>query len=128
MEIVRRCWAGLEEDPPNLHLDFMDPEVELENPAEFPLRGPFRGHEGVRKWATEAWEVFEDLHNEIEEIIEVDDETVISVQRTQGRMRHTQLPSNRRWAVVWRFKDGKVRRGEGYLTKAQALEAAGPTG
>ena len=75
----------------DLHLEFFDSEIELRNPSEFPLRGPFRGHDGVRKWAREIWEVFTDLHNEIEEIVEVDDETVVSVQRTHARMRH-QLP------------------------------------
>ena len=102
VEIVRRCWAGLEEDPPKLWLEFFDDEVELRNPPEFPLQGPFRGHEEVRKWAAEVWEVISELHHEIEEIIEAPDgEIVVSVQRTKGRMRHTQLPSNVQWATVW---------------------------
>ena len=126
VEIVRRCWAGLEEDPPKLWLEFFDDEVELRNPPEFPLQGPFRGHEGVRKWAAEVWEVISELHHEIEEIIEAPDgETVVSVQRTQGRMRHTQLPSNVQWATVWTFRAGKVVRGEGFMRRAEALEAAG---
>ena len=109
----------------DLHLEFFDSEIELRNPSEFPLRGPFRGHDGVRKWAREIWEVFTDLHNEIEEIVEVDDETVVSVQRTHARMRHTQLPADTEWATVWRFQDGKVWRGEGCWTRTEALEAAG---
>jgi ketosteroid isomerase-like protein len=125
VEIVRRCWAGLEQRPMELHLESFDPEVELRNPPEFPLRGPFRGHDGVRQWANEIWEVFTDLHNEIDEIVEIDDETIVSVQRTQARMRHTQLPADTKWATVWRFKDGRVWRGEGYWTRAEALEAAG---
>jgi ketosteroid isomerase-like protein len=126
VEIVRRCWAGLEESPPVVHLQFFDEEVELKNPPEFPLRGPFHGHDGVRRWATEIWEVITDLHHEIEEIIEAPNgETVVSVQRTQGRMRHTGLPSNVLWATVWTFRNGKVVRGQGYFRKSEALEAAG---
>lgn len=126
VEIVRRCWAGLEEDPPNVPLQFFDEQVELRNPPEFPVRGPFCGHDGVRQWATEIWEVVADLHHEIEEIIEAaDGETVVSVQRTQGRMTHTQLATNLRWAAVWTFKDGKVVRGQGYMRRDDALEAAG---
>jgi ketosteroid isomerase-like protein len=126
VEIVRRCFAGLEEDPPDVPLQFFDEEVELKNPPEFPLRGPFHGHDGVRRWATEIWEVITDLHHEIEEIIEAPDgETVVSVQRTLGTMRHTQLPSDVRWATVWTFRDGKVVRGEGYMRRDEALEAAG---
>jgi ketosteroid isomerase-like protein len=85
VEIVRRCWASLEEDPPKVPLEFFDEEVELRNPPEFPVRGPFRGHDGVREWAAEVWKVISGLHHEIEEIIEAGDgETVVSVQRTQG--------------------------------------------
>jgi ketosteroid isomerase-like protein len=124
-EIVRRCFAGIEQEPMELNLDVMDPEVELRNPPDFPLRGPFYGHDGVRQWASEIWEVFASFHNEIEEIIEVDDRTLISVQRTRGRMRHTQLSGDTEWATVWRFRNGKVWRGDGYRTKDEALKAAG---
>ena len=58
-------------------------------------------------------------------LIEADGETVISVQRTQGRMRHTQLEVDLPWAVVWTIKRGKVLRTQGYMSKAHALEAVG---
>lgn len=126
VEIVRRCWEGLGEDPPRLQLEFFDDEVEISNPSEFPVRGPFRGHDGVRQWATEVWEVFSPLHFEVEEIIEAGDgETVVSVQRTQGRMRHTQLGTNVQWAGIWTFRGGKVVRCQGYMRREDALEAAG---
>ena len=128
VEIVRRCWASLEEDPPRIPLELFDQEVEVRNPPEFPLQGPFRGHEGIQKWAEEVWEVITGLHHEIEEIIEAaDGETVVSVQRTQGRMRHTELPTDLQWATVWTFREGKVLRGQGYMRRADALEAAGLT-
>ena len=123
--IVRRCWEGLEQSPMELYLESWDPEVEIRNPPEFPLRGPFRGHDGVRQWANEIWEVFTDLHNEIEEIAEIEDQTVLSVQRTQVRMRHTRLPGDIKWAAVWTFKGGKIWRAQGYWTREEALEAAG---
>jgi ketosteroid isomerase-like protein len=64
--------------------------------------------------------------HELQEIIEADDgETVVSVQRTQGLMRHTQLPMDLLWAAVWTVRDGKAVRGQGYMTKAEALEAVG---
>ena len=74
----------------------------------------------------EIWEVFTDLHNEIEEIVEVDDETVVSVQRTHARMRH--VPNSPRIQSGRPFGDSrteKVWRGEGYWTRTEALKAAG---
>jgi ketosteroid isomerase-like protein len=126
VEVVRRFWAALNEDPPRLLLDFIDEEAEIRNPPEFPLQGPFHGHEGARVWARESWEILDDLHHELEEVIDVGDgATLISVQRAQGRTRHMQLDTDFQWAAVWVFRDGKLFRAQGYMRKAEALEAAG---
>jgi ketosteroid isomerase-like protein len=126
VEVVRRLWAALDEDPPRLLLEVIDEDVEIRNPPEFPLQGPFRGHEGTRLWFRESWEVFTGPHHELEEVIDVGDgATVISVQRIQGRTRHMQLETNLRWAAVWTFRAGKVLRAQGYMNRREALEAAG---
>ena len=123
---MRRWWAALNEDPPRLVLEVLDEEVEIRNPPEFPLQGPFRGHEGARLWAREAWEVFTGLHHELEEVIDAGDgETVVSVQRVQGRTRHMQMDTDLRWAAVWTFRGGKVLRAQGYMHRREALEATG---
>ena len=125
-EIVRRFWAALDEDPPRLLLEVLDEDAEIRNPQEFPLQGPFRGHEGARIWFRESWEVFTGLHHELEEVIEVGDgATVISVQRVQGRTRHMELDTDLRWAAVWTFRAGKVLHAQGYMQRREALEAAG---
>ena len=84
------------------------------------------------QWGVEIWEVFDRLHNELVELIEAGDgETVISVQRTQARMRYTGLEVDLPWAAVWTIQDGRaiqdgrVMRSVGYMSKTQALEAAG---
>ena len=139
VEVVRALWAGLKQDPGEpwppasrdeldrrVRPDLCDERIEIGNPAEFPTADAYRGHDGVRQWAAEVWEVFSEVHHELEEIIEVGDgETVVSVQRTQGLMRHTQLPVDLLWAAVWTVRDGKALRGQGYMTRAEALEAAG---
>jgi ketosteroid isomerase-like protein len=126
VEIVRRFWAALNENPPRLLLELLDEEAEIRNPPEFPLQGPFRGHAGARVWAREVWEVFSGLQFELEEVIDTGDgETVVSVQRTKGRTRHMQMDTNLQWAAVWTFRGGKVLRAQGYMRKPEALEAGG---
>ena len=126
VEVVRRVWAALNEDPPRLLLEVFEEDVEIRNPPEFPLQGPFRGHEGARIWFRESWEVFTGLHHELDEVIDVGDgATVISVQRVQGRTRHMGLETNLRWAGVFTFRAGKVLRAQGYMHRREALEAAG---
>ena len=138
-EVVRALWADLKQErgepwPPasrdeldrRLRLDLCDERIELRNPAEFPVAGEFHGHEGVRRWAAQVWEVFSEVHHDVEEIIEVEDgETVVSVQRTRGVMRHTEFPVDFLWAAVWTVRDGKALRGDGYMTRAKALAAVG---
>ena len=139
VEIVRLMWAGLERNagmpwPPTdpeeldrrLRLDLCDQRIEIRTPPEFPVGTVFHGHDGVRQWGVEVWEVFDGLHNELVELIEAGDgETVVSVQRTQARMRHTGLEVDLPWAVVWTIQDGRVMRAIGYMGRKQALEAAG---
>jgi ketosteroid isomerase-like protein len=126
VEIVRRFWAALNEDPPRLPLEFVDESTEIRNPPEFPLKGPFRGREGARVWMQEVWEILTGLHFEVEDVIDAGDgETVISVQRVQGETRHMRLGTNLRWAAVWTFRAGKVLRAQGYMSRQEALEAAG---
>jgi hypothetical protein len=43
VEIVRRVWAALNEDPPRLLFEAFSEDLEMHNPPEFPMRGPFGG-------------------------------------------------------------------------------------
>jgi ketosteroid isomerase-like protein len=124
VEIVRSLWADLERG--DVRLDLCDEQIELRTIAAIPVGDEYLGHDGVRQWANEVWEVFSEFHNELEEIVEGGDgETVVTVLRTKGRMRHTGLEANLKWAVVWTLRDGKALRAHGYMTKAEALDAAG---
>jgi ketosteroid isomerase-like protein len=74
------------------------------------------------------FEVIDEPRIELVEIIDAKDgETVVTVQRALGRMRHTQLEADFRWATVWTVKAGNVLRAQEYATKAEGLEAVGLT-
>ena len=84
----------------------------------------------------DTWEVIDEPDFEVEEIIDAGDgETVVSVQRTTGRTSYSQLnvgdlrseeaPPGVQWAAVWMISGGRALRAQGYLNKAEALEAAG---
>lgn len=107
-----------------MRTDLYHEDIVIRNTRGFPVAEEYRGTEGVLRWAAEVWEVFDELHHDIDELIEIDDSTVVTVQRTRGTMRHTGLEAEMKWAVVWRLAGGKVHHSEGYVTKAEALEAA----
>jgi ketosteroid isomerase-like protein len=125
VEIARRWWGAFNEDGA-APLGLCHEEVEIRNPSEFPTTGPYFGHDGVRHWETDAWEVIRDLRMDVDELIDVGDgERVISVQTVRGRMRHSDLPADVQWAAVMTIRAGKLVRAQGYLTRAQALNAVG---
>ena len=77
-------------------------------------------------WADEVWDTAGDHRVEIEEIIEAGDgETVVMLLRSRGRWKHMDLDFEVPWAAVWRICAGKLTYGHGYLSKEEALEAAG---
>lgn len=126
IQAVRRCWAELDQKPPKASLELFHEDVVIQNPPEMPMPGPFNGHAGVRVWLNEMWDVFDDLHHEVKEILEgPDGKTVVTVQHTKARMRHTELPVDVPWAAVWLFKEGKIWRAQGYMRRSDAVEAAG---
>jgi ketosteroid isomerase-like protein len=127
VETARRWLEGFNKTgmPP---LDLCHEQIEIANPPEFPVRGVYRGHEGVREWRDQAFEVVDDVQIEPEKLIDVGDhQTVVMFLRLKGRASYSQIEIDEPWAAVWTIRDGKLYRGQGYVSRHKALEAAGLT-
>jgi ketosteroid isomerase-like protein len=125
VEIARRWLDGFNETgmPP---LDLCDERIEVRNPDAFPVRGVYRGHEGVRQWRDDAFDVIDDVKIVAEDLIDVGDgETVVMILRLRGVGSHTRIPIDQPWAAVWKIRDGKLVAGQGYASRREALAAAG---
>ena len=126
VEIVRRWWKGFNEDgmPP---LALCDEEIEIRNPPDFPVRGLYEGHDGVRRWRDQVFDIFDNPRVEPERIVDVHDDgtTVLMLLRAKGIASYTGIEVEVEWAAVWTIRDGKLLRAQGYLNRAEALEAAG---
>jgi ketosteroid isomerase-like protein len=68
---------------------------------------------------------FDEIRSEIDELIDVDAERVLSVQRVVGRFRNTGIPVDTPWASLFWVRGGKIARAVGYASKRRALRAAG---
>ena len=123
VRLVRRWFEGFERA--DLGLDICDPEIEIRNWAEFPITGPYRGLEGVRRWWDDIDEAFEDRQWELLDVIDAGDGRVLTIQRFTGRFRLTGLETDFAWGAVITVKGGKVARAHGYPSPRQAKEAAG---
>ena len=129
VEIVRRWWAGFNEDgmPP---LALCDEGIESRNPPDFPVRGLFQGHDGVRRWRDQVFDIFDNAQVEADDIVEVpgDGETVLMLLRVTGTASYTGIKVDYEWAAIWTIRNGKLLRAQGYLNRVEALEAAGLSG
>jgi ketosteroid isomerase-like protein len=122
-EVVRR-WtsrAGAGELWPEL----CDEDIVIENVAGFPITGPYRGHAGLQQWWDDLADAFEELRIEVDELVELDEERVLTTQRLVGRFAKTGIEVDTPWASVISVRDGKIVRMAGYASKARALRALG---
>ena len=88
-------------------------------------RGPMHGKEAVRAYVQEWLDMFDDAKIEPVELIDAGGDQVIAVLRGSGRAKLSGVETNMTYAAVYTIRDGKIARGQEYMTRAEALEAAG---
>jgi ketosteroid isomerase-like protein len=104
-------------------LAFFDPQVVIEL-VDAPDPERYEGHEGVRKWFRDFFSVWESIHIEVEEFIEIGDWTVVHLQaRVRGEASGVELEIP--FTATHRFRNEKIVHDRVYLDRTEALEAAG---
>jgi ketosteroid isomerase-like protein len=124
VDVVRRAWQAVSSHG-DLPFDLWDEDLRIDNMPEFPIQGPYNGHEGLAQWRQDIAEVIEDLRFDVKEVIDLDEERVLSVQRAAGRAAHTGIEMDVLWASVLTLHEGKIVHAQGYWTPEQAREAVG---
>jgi ketosteroid isomerase-like protein len=102
-----------------------DPEVEF-TPYERAVEGlgPYRGHEGIRKWWGEALESLPDLRVELDEVRDLGDMTLVR-GRLRGQGAQSGAPFERTYWGLFRWRDKQVVWWHAFQSEAEALEAVG---
>ena len=84
----------------------------------------YRGHDGFRRWVADSFESFEAVENEWSEFRDLDDRVLaLGHVKARGRGSGMELESPIGW--VFTIRRGKVAKAEGFLSRAEALEAVG---
>ncbi len=120
---VTRWYDALQAGDPAPEL--CHPEIEITNWAEFPVTGPYRGHEGVRRWWDDVSDVFEEMRWEPQSIEAIDEQRCLTIQRVAGRFRHTGIEMDFAWGAVVEVRGGKILSAIGYPSPREARRAAG---
>ena len=125
VELAWRASHAWNEGGAEALLAYLDPEVEWHPPRESMEPGIYRGHAGVRDYLDRLAEVFnEEQRAEPVDVIDVDEERVISVIRVIGRSEKFGAEIDAEWAWLITVRDGKGIEVWTFTDRAQALEAA----
>jgi ketosteroid isomerase-like protein len=123
VEIVRRWAEAIGRG--DLAETLWAPDLEIVNAEGWALEATYRGYEGLRQWWDDLEEAFSDFTMQVEEIIPVDGERVLTEQRFIGHFRKTEIRFDAPWASVVTVKGGRITSAVGYVSKRRALKAVG---
>ena len=125
VEIVRRGYEAFNRGDIDGVVGLLAPDFEYVASGLVPgVGGVYRGAEGLRGFAKTFWAEFDDPGIEVHELIDAGEQVVAS---TTMRGHGKQSGAETSWDVcqVWTVRDGTAVRGQGFPSRAEALEAAG---
>jgi len=88
-------------------------------------RGPIHGKDAMRAYLQDWLQTFDPPTVQPLEVIDAGENRVVAVLRFAGRAKLSRVDTELTYAVVYTVRDGKIARGREYMTREEALEAAG---
>jgi len=127
VDLVRQAYEAWNRGDLDAAFGFLDPDVEVSVPPDFPETGTFHGRAEIRRWVeNELVAALEEVRAEPERFFDAGDQVVVFV-RYSGRGKESGLDV--RGAIVdghvWTLRDGKALKLRMYQGTGAALEAAG---
>lgn len=102
------------------------PDFHLQNTSTAVTDKTYRGAAGVREWIDDFFDAFDrDARHQIEEVIAATDDLVVAVVSIAGVGARSGAPLVLRWVNVTRFEGDRMASATGYLSRHEALAAAG---
>jgi len=123
LEVVRRLAEAINtgDVPPEILTD----DFELKNATTAVTDATYHGYEGALQWRQDFFDVVDDAHYEITEVLAAQDDYVVIANHLAGRGSSSGVPVDLRWASVFWFREGKIARCAGFNSRRDALEAVG---
>lgn len=123
VEIAERAYEAIRQRDFDALIPMMDPEVEIV-PLVLEPEGPYRGHEGMRRFFADLFDAFPDWRPQPREFRDLGEAVVIRLD-VEGAGALSGVPVEQTiWQVV-RFSDVRVRWTRFFRTETEALEAVG---
>ena len=124
VETVRESLSAFTDGGIDAVMEFWDAEISWRAIEGAPDDvGEMRGPEAVRRYLQDWLDMFDDVTNVPEEVLDLGDDRVVTVQHATGRAKASGVQTDIRYAVVYTLRDRKIVRGREYIDLNEALEA-----
>ena len=125
VEVVRSALGAFDRNLDRV-AEFWDPDIDWRAIEGAPDDiGVFRGHDAMRRYYEQWYDMFGDLRGTVEELIDAGEDRVVAVFHVFARMKGSEAEVDMRLGIVCTVRNGLIVRGREYATREQALEAAG---
>jgi ketosteroid isomerase-like protein len=125
VQLTRRAFEALGEDGPEGLIPYLDPDIEwISIPGFLPDAVDHVGRAGVRRWFMSLSELFDEISWRLDEVVDSQERVMVScTARARGRSSGIEVEVQIFMSAS--IGDGRVTRLESFLSRGQALEAAG---
>jgi ketosteroid isomerase-like protein len=124
VDLVRRVIAAFNSGDLDASIAEVSEDLELDwSNSIGPLKGVYRGREGLRDFWRAFFEAWEEVRWSLREGIEINRSTVLAVNDFSMRGRESGVEVAATGAQVWTIESGRARRVKLYQSKADALAA-----
>ena len=125
VEVVRSAFAALNRGDREAAFGLADPEIVVDATRRVFNPTTYVGPRGIREWASDMDEIWEEFHSEVSEFIDAGDRVVVAL-RLHGKGKGSGVEVEQSVAGIWTVRDGRIVRIEiGYASPREALEAVG---
>jgi ketosteroid isomerase-like protein len=123
VEAVRGQYAAVNEGDFARAMSCYSDDVELVAWAGDFRAGTFKGREAVGRWFGDWFSSFRDSRFDVEEMTDLPGGAVLLVADYQGRGKASGVAVRGKVVWVYRLREGKIARVEGYGSRDEALDA-----
>ena len=124
VELIRRGHEAFRVSGEEAIFEYLDADIDLTPVEELLDSETFHGHDGVRRYFQTMRDAFGDFGWEPQEFLDHGDHVLVAT-RFIAEGRGSGAPVEAMVYNVWTVRQGKAVRVRGYLSRPEALEAAG---
>ena len=125
VEVIRRNYDAFERRQFDLAVEGWDPDGEWVPAMAGAVEGKvYRGVDGLREYFDELFDSFSEVRIESREFRDLGDR-VLGLYRLRVRGHDSGVAMDQSGGAIYTFRNGKIVHGRSYLSRGEALEAAG---